>query len=96
MTNIFLDEYDFAHTGRTRVLPIGFTPMRNKRIEAAIAAEGIRLLKASLATANNVHREAVRIVAATLPALPFARRHRLPRPSKNDCPIYCKQACAAA
>ena len=81
---------DYANSRR----PLGFTPIPNKRINAAIAAEGIRLLKQGRLSPAAVRREAVRNVAATLPALPFARRHCLPRPSKNDCPIYRKQACA--
>lgn len=76
--------------------PLGFTSMPNRRINAAIAAEGIRLLREGRLSPDAVRREAVRNVAATLPALPFACRHRLPRPSKNDCPIYRKQACAEA
>lgn len=96
MTHYITDGAGYVRSHRSRDLPIGFTPIRNKRIEAAIAAMGIELLKAGKASPNNVHREAVRIVAATLPALPFARRHRLPRPSKNDCPVYRKQACAVA
>lgn len=87
---VILDEY--ANSRR----PLGFTAMPNKRVNAAIAAEGMRLLKEGRLSPDAVRREAVRNVAATLPALPFARRHRLPRPSKNDCPIYRKQACAEA
>ncbi|EJU13662.1 hypothetical protein LH128_07607 [Sphingomonas sp. LH128] len=89
MTRI-LGDYDNSR------FPLGFTPIRNKRIEAAIAAEGIRLLKAGLARPDAVHNDAIRNVAANLPASPFARRLRLPRPSKNDSPIYRKQACSAA
>lgn len=95
MTHYITDEPGYVRSHRSRDLPLGFTPIRNKRIEAAIAAMGIKLLKAGKTSPNNVHREAVRIVAATLPTLTFARRHRLPRPSKNDCPVYRKQACAA-
>lgn len=95
MTHFTVQDEYFVPS-RNSDLPLGFTPMANKRIEAAIAAMGIELLKAGKTSPNNVHREAVRLVAATLPARPFARRHRLPRPSKNDCPVYRKQACAAA
>lgn len=94
MTHLITDEYFVP--SRNSELPLGFTPMPNKRIDAAVAAEGIRLLKDGQISPNAVPREAVRAVASTLPALPFARRHRLPRPSKNDCPIYRKQACAPA
>lgn len=87
---VILDEY--ANSRR----PLGFTPIRNKRIDAAIAAQALRLLRAGLATPSNVQREAVRIVAGMLQAEPLARRLRLPRPSKNDCPIYRKQACELA
>lgn len=93
MTYLIEDEY--FTPSRNSDLPLGFTPMRNKRIDAAIAAEGVRLLKEGRLSPSAIRRESVHNVAATLPALPFARRHRLPRPSKNDCPIYRKQACAA-
>jgi hypothetical protein len=33
-------------------------------------------------------------VSRTLPPLPFAKRHRLPKRSKNDNPVYRKVAAA--
>lgn len=75
----------------TSSLPIGFTPISNKRIDAAIAATAIKLLESGMKP-EKVHVEAVRAVARTLPPLPFARRHRLPRPSKSDNPEYRKVA----
>jgi len=96
MTHLSMDELGYVQSRRSRDLPLGFTPIRNARIEAAVAAAALKLLKKGELDPRDVHREAVRQVARTLPAPAFARRYRLPRPSKNDCPIYRKQACAAA
>ena len=91
-----VDELDSGSTQRNSLLPLGFTPMRNKRIEAAIALVAMRLLKEGKISPDQVRSHAVQQVARSLPALPFRRLLRLPRPSKNDCPIYRKQACRAA
>ena len=80
----------------TSRLPIGFTPIANKRINAAIAAAALKLLEAGRLDPRSVQVEAVRQVARTLPLPPIARRHRTPKPSKSDSPTYRKQACAIA
>lgn len=78
---------DLQRPRRLSELPIGFTPVRNKRIDAAIAAAALALLDAG-EKPEKVHRLAVKHVARTLPSLPFAKRHHVPRPSKSDDPDY--------
>lgn len=95
MSHFIIDD-EFAQRRRNRDLPIGFTPVRNKRIDAAIAAVALALLEAGKLQPRDVHIEAVRQVARTLPAPAFGRRLRMPKPSKSDSPVYRKQACAAA
>jgi hypothetical protein len=95
MTQIFMDEFGDVRSMRSRDLPIGFTPIRNKRIEAAIAAAALALLDARKLLPHQVQVEAVRQVARTLPLPAFGRRYRLPKPSKSDSPLYRKQACVA-
>lgn len=85
----FLGAYDNSR------LPIGFTPMTNKRIQAAVASAAMQLLRAGRCSPNQVHSQAVSLVARTLPHPGHARRYRLPRPSKSDSAAYRKQACAA-
>jgi hypothetical protein len=95
MSHFIIDD-EFAQRRRSRDLPIGFTPIRNKRIDAAIAAAALALLKAGKLHPREVHVEAVRQVARILPAPEFGRRLRMPKPSKSDSPVYRKQACAVA
>lgn len=76
-------------------LPIGFTPVPNKRIDAAIAAIALKLMVAG-AHPTHVHREATRAVAHTLPFPAHRRSYRTPKPSKSDSAVYRKQACPAA
>lgn len=78
---------------KTSELPIGFTPVRNRRIEKSVAATAAELVEAGNET-DYAWRTARQQVARNLPPLPFARRHRMPKPSKSDCPIYRKVAVA--
>lgn len=68
----------------------GFTPVPNKRIDAALAVAGLRAKLANpLLSAAEAERQGYRDVCATLPrGRPF--RHLFPRPSKNDCAAYRK------
>ena len=74
-------------------LPIGFTPVANKRILAAIGAVSLALVDSGWRPLQ-AEVEAVRRVARTLPVLPLQRRHRAPRPSKSDDPAYRKVSAA--
>ena len=95
MSHFIVDD-EFVQSRRNRDLPIGFTPIRNKRIDAAVAAAALALLEAGKLHPRDVPMEAVRQVARTLPLPAFARRFRMPKASKSDSPVYRKQACAAA
>lgn len=75
----------------------GFTPVPNKRINAAIMSATAEFLLDEVVTklpkaqqVNEARRLAVRRVTASLPGISFAKRHRAPRPSKSDNPAYRK------
>lgn len=74
-------------------LPIGFTPVRNKRIMATIGAVTLALVNTGWRP-EQAEAEGVRRVARTLAPLPHQRRHRAPRPSKSDDPAY-RKVCVA-
>lgn len=67
----------------------GFTPVHNRRIAAAIAAEMVLLVDAGM-DEFRAELTAIRTIARQLPPPPFQRRHRAPRPSKSDNPDYRK------
>lgn len=69
----------------------GFTPIPNRRIQAAIAAEVVRLMEVEKLTGPEAQDRAIRTVARTLPS-PRPFRHLFPRPSKSDNPVYRKAA----
>lgn len=72
----------------------GFTPVPNKRIQAAVTA-----VLASLPPAMNpiaALQFAIDAVRRRLPPVPIARRHRAPRPSKSDKAKYRKAGDGAA
>lgn len=72
---------------RPKLLPMGFTPIPNRRIDAAIA-KARELLDAAGCAAETLDETARRLVASTLPALPFRHRYRRPKPSKSDDAAY--------
>lgn len=86
-------EYRPAKGFATSSLPIGFTPIPNKRIGLAIVKAERGFLKDGV-DPNKAHGLAVRQVAATLSPLPLAHRHRAPRPTKSEDPAYRKAQAA--
>ena len=75
-------------------LPIGFHPVPNRRLAAMAAEEAVRLMFEG-AEPFAAEAMALRSVALKLSPLPFARRHRAPKPSKSDDPTYRKSGHAA-
>lgn len=67
----------------------GFTPVPNRRIQAAVARASLDLLGSGV-TPDRAEAEAWRIVASRLPHAGFKRTLRPPRPSKSDDPAYRK------
>lgn len=65
----------------------GFTPIPNKRVEA-MAFRALQDARALGHTGTRLEAEAFAMVRRALPMPAFARRHRAPRPSKNDDPAY--------
>ena len=77
---------------KTSELPIGFTPVRNARIDAAIAAIAELLIEAGNEV-GTAWRTARLQVARKLPTGPV--RRRTPKPSKSDDPAYRKAGAPA-
>ncbi len=69
--------------------PIGFTPIGNTRIARALQAAFARAIALGH-TPRQADAEARAAVARTLPPSPFAKRYRLPKPSRSDDPSYRK------
>lgn len=69
--------------------PLGFTPVGNIRIARALQVAFARAIALHMAP-RLAGIEARAAVARDLPPLPFAKRYRLPKPSRSDDPSYRK------
>jgi hypothetical protein len=69
--------------------PLGFTPVGNARIAKALQVAFARAIALHM-TPRLADIEARATVARALPPLPFAKRYRLPKPSRSDDPSYRK------
>lgn len=65
----------------------GFTSVRNRRVEA-MALKALQDTRALGYAGARLEAEAFAMLARKLPPLGFAKRHRAPRPSKNDSADY--------
>ena len=84
---------------------VGFDPMPNARLEAQVARVFVtELQRLTECGVEQVYALpfAQRAALSTLPLQPIGRRHRAPRPSKSDNPLYrnpslrpCAQTAAA-
>lgn len=83
-----------AKRERRKTLVAGFTPVPNKKLDAARAVAGLRAKLANPALSpKQAEEQGFRDFCSTLPrGRPF--RHLFPRPSKNDSPAYRKQSAA--